>query len=143
MNYKKVLMMDESMEDLVNELIENIEDILESFWSEYDQRYVDEGKLSSIRMLLVQLKHMHEQDYKTIQRENEALMKELKSLSTSEIYKLYNAAIEYGWRVKDFQVFVNKLNKLSFTDDEIDCLKSIMILLYLKHLKESETWETR
>ena len=143
MNYKKVLMMDESMEDLVNELIANIEDILESFWSEYDQRYVDEGKLSSIRMLLVQLKHMHEQDYKTIQRENEALMKELKSLSTSEIYKLYNAAIEYGWRVKDFQVFVNKLNKLSFTDDEIDCLKSIMILLYLTHLKESETWETR
>ena len=60
MNYKKVLMMDESMEDLVNELIANIEDILESFWSEYDQRYVDEGKLSSIRMLLVQLKHMHE-----------------------------------------------------------------------------------
>ena len=59
MNYKKVLMMDESMEDLVNELIANIEDILESFWSEYDQRYVDEGKLSSIRMLLVQLKHMH------------------------------------------------------------------------------------
>ena len=44
MNYKKVLMMDESMEDLVNELIANIEDILESFWSEYDQRYVDEGK---------------------------------------------------------------------------------------------------
>lgn len=137
MNYKKVLMMDESMGDLVNELISNIDDILESFWSEYDQRYMDEGKLSSIRMSLVQLKHIHEQDYKTIQRENEALMKELKSLSTSEIYKLYNAAIEYGWRVKDFQGFVNKLNKLSFTDDEIDSLKSIMILLYLNHLKES------
>ena len=129
--------MDESMENLVNELIANIDDILESFWSEYDQRYIDEGKLSSIRMSLVQLKHIHEQDYKTIQRENEALMKELKSLSTSEIYKLYNAAIEYGWRVKDFQGFVNKLNKLSFTDDEIDSLKSIMILLYLNHLKES------
>jgi len=143
MNYKKVLMIDESMEDLVNELIANIDDILESFWSEYEKRYVDEGKLSSIRMSLVQLKHMHEQDYKTIQRENKALMKELKSLSTSEIYKLYNSAIEYGWRVKDFQGFVNKLNKLSFTDDEIDCLKSIMILLYLKQLKESETWETR
>ena len=137
MNYKKVLMMDESMGDLVNELISNIDDILESFWSEYDQRYMDEGKLSSIRMSLVQLKHIHEQDYKTIQRENEAIMKELKSLSTSEIYKLYNAAIEYGWRVKDFQGFVNKLNKLSFTDDEIDSLKSIMILLYLNHLKES------
>ena len=137
MNYKKVLMMDESMGDLVNELISNIDVILESFWSEYDQRYMDEGKLSSIRMSLVQLKHIHEQDYKTIQRENEALMKELKSLSTSEIYKLYNAAIEYGWRVKDFQGFVNKLNKLSFTDDEIDNLKSIMILLYLNHLKES------
>ena len=137
MNYKKVLMMDESMGDLVNELISNIDDILESFWSEYDQRYMDEGKLSSIRMSLVQLKHIHEQDYKTIQRENAALMKELKSLSTSEIYKLYNAAIEYGWRVKDFQGFVNKLNKLSFTDDEIDSLKSIMILLYLNHLKES------
>lgn len=137
MNYKKVLIMDESMENLVNELIANIDDILESFWSEYDQRYIDEGKLSSIRMSLVQLKHIHEQDYKTIQRENEALMKELKSLSTSEIYKLYNAAIEYGWRVKDFQGFVNKLNKLSFTDDEIDSLKSIMILLYLNHLKES------
>ena len=137
MNYKKVLIMDESMENLVNELISNIDDILESFWSEYDQRYMDEGKLSSIRMSLVQLKHIHEQDYKTIRRENEALMKELKSLSTSEIYKLYNAAIEYGWRVKDFQGFVNKLNKLSFTDDEIDSLKSIMILLYLNHLKES------
>ena len=137
MNYKKVLIMDESMENLVNELIANIDDILESLWSEYDQRYIDEGKLSSIRMSLVQLKHIHEQDYKTIQRENEALMKELKSLSTSEIYKLYNAAIEYGWRVKDFQGFVNKLNKLSFTDDEIDSLKSIMILLYLNHLKES------
>lgn len=137
MNYKKVLIMDESMENLVNELIANIDDILESFWSEYDQRYIDEGKLSSIRMSLVQLKHIHEQDYKTILRENEALMKELKSLSTSEIYKLYNAAIEYGWRVKDFQGFVNKLNKLSFTDDEIDSLKSIMILLYLNHLKES------
>ena len=137
MNYKKVLIMDESMENLVNELIANIDDILESLWSEYDQRYIDEGKLSSIRMSLVQLKHIHEQDYKTIQRENEAIMKELKSLSTSEIYKLYNAAIEYGWRVKDFQGFVNKLNKLSFTDDEIDSLKSIMILLYLNHLKES------
>lgn len=137
MNYKKVLIMDESMENLVNELIANIDDILESLWSEYDQRYIDEGKLSSIRMSLVQLKHIHEQDYKTIQRENEAIMKELKSLSTSEIYKLYNAAIEYGWRVKDFQGFVNKLNKLSFTDDEIDSLKSIMILLYLNYLKES------
>ena len=110
MNYKKVLIMDESMENLVNELIANIDDILESLWSEYDQRYIDEGKLSSIRMSLVQLKHIHEQDYKTIQRENEAIMKELKSLSTSEIYKLYNAAIEYGWRVKDFQGFVNRLN---------------------------------
>ena len=89
------------------------------------------------------IKDMWMKESYPIQRENEALMKELKSLSTSEIYKLYNAAIEYGWRVKDFQVFVNRLNKLSFTDDEIDCLKSIMILLYLKHLKESETWETR
>ena len=67
MNYKKVLIMDESMENLVNELIANIDDILESLWSEYDQRYIDEGKLSSIRMSLVQLKHIHEQDYKTIQ----------------------------------------------------------------------------
>lgn len=37
MNYKKVLMIDESMEDLVNELIANIDDILESFWSEYEK----------------------------------------------------------------------------------------------------------
>ena len=62
MNYKKVLMIDESMEDLVNELIAKIDDILESFWSEYEKRYVDEGKLSSIRMSLVQLNHIHEQD---------------------------------------------------------------------------------